>query len=64
MIEDLCKFFAGIEAAPEAIVSGITVRDYLLLREHLVTCDKCFEIAERISSQFKPQTFMDIMGEN
>ena len=29
MVEDMCAFFRKIEENPEAIVTGLTIRDYL-----------------------------------
>lgn len=64
MINDYCEFFRNIEKAPEKIVSGLTIRDVYNLRDHLVTCDACFQITENMLANAPPQTFMDIAGEN
>lgn len=47
MIEDYCEFFRNIEADPNKIVTGLTVRDFLKARMHLASCDECKGCAER-----------------
>lgn len=54
-IDDYCKFFRDIEANPEALITGLTIRDYLYLREHLFNCDSCFNITERVNAKNKNQ---------
>jgi hypothetical protein len=52
MIEDMCKFVKQIESDPEAIVSGLTVRDYLQLRLHIHTCEQCYESVDRVRERY------------
>lgn len=59
-----CEWFADIEAAPENIVSGMTIRDVIAARDHLVNCDVCYDAMERLAAKTPPQTFMDLAGEN
>ncbi len=56
MINNMCEFFQKIEENPDALVTGLTVRDYMLLRAHLSTCDDCFNRSERIASQQPPDS--------
>lgn len=55
MIEDMCAFFRAIERNPEAIVSGLTVRDMLYLRQHIQMCDECYEITNRVNERYKDE---------
>lgn len=48
MINDICKFVRDIEADPEAIVTGLTIGDYYMLKEHIFNCDSCFNSTERV----------------
>lgn len=50
MIEDYCKFFANIAKDPEKIISGLTVKDYLLARQHITSCDKCAETVDIVNA--------------
>ncbi len=59
MIENMCKFIAEIEQDPEALVTGMTIKDYLLLRQHIQDCDNCYLATERVNSKYK-QTEPDI----
>lgn len=51
MIEDFCKWFRDIANDPEAIISGLTVRDYLHARMHLLSCNKCRELTEKVVAE-------------
>ena len=53
---DYCEFISNIEKDPEAIVSDLTVRDYLLLRMHIRECSKCYESAERVNEKYQNKT--------
>ncbi len=48
MIEDFCKFFRDIEADPFAKIKGLTVRDLWKAKEHIMGCDTCYNISERV----------------
>lgn len=64
MINDYCEFFANIEKTSEKVIQNMTIQDYYDARDHVVYCDKCYAIVEKLSSEAPPQTFMDIIGEN
>ena len=64
MIEDWCRFFADIEADPEAIVSGLTIGDLMAAREHLVGCDACYLRSERVLAQAPKPTIIEGFGRN
>lgn len=48
MSRDWCKFFAGIEADHTAIAPTLTVREYMQARDHVQSCDSCFNRTERV----------------
>ncbi len=54
MINNMCEFFQKIEENPDAMVTGLTIRDYLQLRAHLETCDTCFNRSQRVLAQEPP----------
>lgn len=51
-MRDWCEFFRAIEADPTAITPQITVREYLQAREHLGSCDVCYNSSERVLSKY------------
>ena len=53
MIDNFCKFVADIEADPEAIVSNLTIQEYLLLRQHIYLCEDCYDAVERVNKRYK-----------
>ncbi len=56
MINNMCEFFQKIEENPDAIVTGLTIRDCLLLRAHLETCDICFNRSQRVLAKEPPDS--------
>ncbi len=54
MIKDMCDFFKKVEENPSAIVTGLTIRDYLLLRAHLEGCNVCFNRSQRVLAKEPP----------
>lgn len=51
-MRDFCALIRGIEKDPEAIINDLTVRDYLLLRQHIQLCDECYEAVERVNKKY------------
>lgn len=51
MIEDMCKFFADIEADPLAPVK-CTLREEIQLQNHALRCKKCADIVDRILAKY------------
>lgn len=66
MIDDFCELIAQIEADPEALVTGLTIRDYLMLRQHIVLCQKCSDSADRVNERYKHEkpSIKDYLSEN
>ena len=54
MSEDICRLIQSIAAHPEAIVSGLTIRDYLEMREHVRECEKCHDSVEEVIKNSPP----------
>lgn len=54
---DPCKFFADIEANPKAHPPRVTVRQWLMLNEHLYNCDTCENRRLRVLAQQPKQQF-------
>ena len=48
MKRDYCRFFADIEANPTAIIDDLTIQEFLEARDHLYSCDACFNRSERV----------------
>ncbi len=46
---DYCAYFKSIEADPSAIAPPITVRQFQEVKLHLLQCDKCWEITEKLT---------------
>jgi len=46
---DFCKIIQAIEKDPTAIVPIKTIRDLLLLRAHVASCQPCSDSAERVN---------------
>ena len=65
-MRDFCEFFAAIERDPTAIINDLTVRDYLLARQHLATCEKCYDSSVRVMTRYKNEKaeFKDYLSEN
>lgn len=47
---DMCAFFKEIEKNPKRLVTGLTVRDYVELSDHLEVCDECYEVVQRVDA--------------
>jgi hypothetical protein len=58
-----CDFFKDIEANPKAIISGLTIGDLSLAREHLKECRDCYDRTERVLNNAPPDDTI-IMGLN
>lgn len=54
MIEYFCKFFRQIEEHPEKIINDLTIRDYLLARNHVASCEDCQATSDRILAKAPP----------
>lgn len=48
MISDFCEWFKDIEADPHRIVAGLSVREFLLAREHMAVCSDCSDLVDRV----------------
>jgi hypothetical protein len=49
---DCCKFFQQIEADPEAIITDLTIGEYLMARNHLIDCEECNAIVDRVINKY------------
>jgi hypothetical protein len=54
---DFCKYFADIEANPAAKAPRLTIRQFLQAKEHLYTCDPCFNRTERVIAKAPKEIF-------
>lgn len=45
---DWCTFFSNIERDPAAITPRITIRQMLEAKNHLQSCDLCYDRSERV----------------
>lgn len=52
MIDNFCEFIAAIERDPEAPVYGLTVRDRLMIEDHINNCEKCGAAADRVNEKY------------
>lgn len=53
-----CKYFADIEADPQAITPRVTVKQlYIDAVEHIRSCEKCNASVDRVYSQMPKETF-------
>jgi len=46
----MCAFFKEIEKNPKRLVTGLTVRDYVELSDHLEGCDECYKVVQRVDA--------------
>lgn len=53
---DFCQIVRDIEKNPDAIVPIKTVRELLLLRAHVATCQECNDSVERTMRDSPPET--------
>lgn len=61
---DWCEFFREIEEDPKALVSGLTIRDLILARGHISTCDTCDQRVNRVLDSAPPEEPMNRIGFN
>ena len=52
---DYCELIAAIGRDPSKIVSGLKVRDFLLMKQHYNECDKCAAIVDDVVENYKPK---------
>jgi hypothetical protein len=50
MTRDWCKFFQEIEENPKRLITGLKIRDYLAMREHVQSCDACYNRVQRVDT--------------
>lgn len=61
---DFCEFFRNIEADPYAITPPITVREFIQLRDHLHSCDTCYNRSERVLAKDNVRKLKDQFNRN
>jgi hypothetical protein len=62
---DWCAFFRAVEADPYAIVTPrMTIRDLLLARAHIQTCQECSDSVDRTLENEPPEEPHNIIGFN
>lgn len=61
---DFCEFFRNIEANPDAIVKGITIREMMQAREHLHNCERCSLSSQRVLAKAPKDSLKNMYGEN
>ena len=55
---DFCQIVKNIQKEPHRNVQDwgiLTVRDFLEIQKHVLSCDKCDDIVERVIEQAPPQ---------
>lgn len=50
MIEDFCEFYKQCVERP-TVLRSFTVGDYLRLRAHLYSCDRCLTLVEKFLAE-------------
>jgi len=48
---DFCKYFREIEQDPTALTPPITIKQFYEAKEHLNSCDVCYNRSERVLSK-------------
>ncbi len=54
---DWCQYFHKIEEDPTAMTPTITGREFQEAEEHVMGCDSCFNITERVLAKAPKQQF-------
>lgn len=57
---DYCQVIKNIEKDSSALVPIKTVRDWLLLRAHISTCEECIASVERVMKNSPPGSGISI----
>lgn len=57
--EEFCAFFQRIERDPAKIVTGLKVRDLIAARAHVVDCQACSDILDRVLAQAPAKPLYD-----
>lgn len=59
-----CDFIAAIEADPNKKITGLKVKDFLALRQHVILCIKCNQAVSRTLRRAPKKTMDQLHGEN
>lgn len=46
--ETFCELFKDIEKNPLKVRDDLTVRDFLRARQHILVCEECSQIVDRV----------------
>ncbi len=54
-MRDYCEFFATIEKDPEAVISGLTIGEYMEAANHVQECKTCMDSTQRVLDRYKDE---------